>query len=227
MIKLIVFDWNATILADTAACFAADKHIIRMFGGERIDLKTYSNTVCHPFVDYYVSRGCNRKLILRNRTKLAKEFHRFYRQRSKHARTRRGARAVLSWVKNQGIPAIILSNHTQHGVRLQLKRLRLEPFFGDILAHSEVDAMMHYHGTTSKHARLMEYLTRNRVKHSEILLIGDSPEEMEIGKKIGAVTVGLTGGYYAEWRLREKGPDFLIHNIKNLIPIIKKINAPK
>lgn len=226
MIKFIIFDWNATILADTAICLVADNHVLRAFGGKTVNLKTYRDTVGTgmDFHNFYVRHGCNRKKIIRQSKKVEEIFHSFYEAHAAKARTRSGIREVLRWIKKRNILAVILSNHTQKGIRAQLKRLRLESYFQDILARRDIYPFIN---EKSKHERLEIYLKEGKLKKSEILLIGDSPEEMEIGRRIGAVTVALTGGYYAERRLKEKKPNYLIHNPKSLISIIKKINAQK
>lgn len=56
------------------------------------------------------------------------------------------------------------------------------------------------------------------------MIIGDSPEEVEIGKDVGIKTVAITGGYYSTSRLRKSKPDFLINNLIELIRIVRKTN---
>jgi phosphoglycolate phosphatase len=59
-------------------------------------------------------------------------------------------------------------------------------------------------------------------KKDEVIIIGDSPEEIEVGKAAGIKTVAITGGYYSTARLKASKPDFLISNLKELIGIVKK-----
>ncbi|MFA6549934.1 MAG: HAD family hydrolase, partial [Candidatus Gracilibacteria bacterium] len=63
MKKLIVFDWNGTLLSDTQACMEADNHVLKAFGGKSVDLKTYRDTIVIPAIDFCVQHGCNRKEI--------------------------------------------------------------------------------------------------------------------------------------------------------------------
>ena len=56
-----------------------------------------------------------------------------------------------------------------------------------------------------------------------MIIVGDSIEEIEIGRKFGMKTVAYTQGDYTPYRLKKKKPDFLIDNLKQLKSIIKKL----
>lgn len=66
---------------------------------------------------------------------------------------------------------------------------------------------------------------RRGLNSKEVLVIGDTIEEVEIGKKFGYSTVALTGGYQSTARLKAAKPDYLIHNLRDLKKIIQKING--
>ena len=68
------------------------------------------------------------------------------------------------------------------------------------------------------------YIKQNKFKPNEVISVGDTEEEIEIGKKYGYHTVAITGGFNSTGRLKKHKPDFLIHNMKDLIGIIKKLN---
>lgn len=53
--------------------------------------------------------------------------------------------------------------------------------------------------------------------------IGDTREEVEIGKELGFKTVALTGGNNSTKILRSAKPDFLIHSLVELKEILKAL----
>jgi len=55
--------------------------------------------------------------------------------------------------------------------------------------------------------------------------VGDTDEEIEIGKKYGFHTIGITGGHQTNQRLTKHHPDFLIHNMLELKKIVQKLNV--
>ncbi len=74
----------------------------------------------------------------------------------------------------------------------------------------------------NKKGKIEQFLKTNKFQRSEIVIIGDSPEEVEIGRDLDLKTISITNGYYATSRLTKSNPDFLISNLKEVISIIKK-----
>ncbi|MBU6389618.1 HAD hydrolase-like protein [Patescibacteria group bacterium] len=59
---------------------------------------------------------------------------------------------------------------------------------------------------------------------TEVLIVGDSMEEIEIAHSTGSVSVAITNGYYSTRRLKAVNPDYLIDNLIQLEDIIDTIN---
>ncbi len=219
MFKLVVFDWNGVILSDTKACFESDNYIISHYGGTPVDMKTYKDTIVIPAIDFYTLHGCDRKKLVSNTKKLGDLFRNYCKSRSAKCRTRSGSRHLLKFIKNSSMKAIILSNDTVKDLNSQLKRLGMEDYFESVLANTENDTSMKKQG---KGQKLKKYLRKQNYKSSEIIIIGDSPEEAEIAQKQGLSSVLITGGYYSKKRLIAATPDFLISNLKEFIPILQE-----
>ncbi len=219
MKKLIVFDWNGTLLSDTNACMDADNHVLKAFGGKVVNLKTYRNTIIIPAIDFYVQHGCSRNEIQQKSQKLNEIFHSFYEQRAAKCRTRQGAKELLQWLSRHSIKSIILSNHTVIGINNQLERLGLKKFVSEIVANSSLDNSLK---KRNKKEKLAQYLKTHKYNPKDVFIIGDSPEETESGKELGVGTVAITNGYYSESRLRAAKPDHLIHSLNEFKKIIKK-----
>jgi phosphoglycolate phosphatase len=221
MIKLLVFDFNGVLIADTQACMAADNNVIKTFGGKPVNLKVYRDTIIIPAVNFYSTHGCNREELLKNSKRLGEVFHTFYEKRAAKIRGRKYAKKILKWLYKNNIDSIILSNHTVVGIDYQLKRLGMRDYIKKLLANTALDSSMK---GRNKKEKLIDYIKSNNFKKSEVMIIGDSPEEVEIGKDAGIKTIAITGGYYSISRLVKSKPDFLINNLIELIEIIKKIN---
>ncbi|MBI2599078.1 HAD family hydrolase, partial [Candidatus Curtissbacteria bacterium] len=66
----------------------------------------------------------------------------------------------------------------------------------------------------------------NKLKSSEVLVIGDTTEEVEIAKSLGCISVAITDGNVSTARLKAAKPNYLINNLKEIIPIIENLNSP-
>lgn len=219
MIKLIVFDWNGTLIADTLACMAADNRILKAYGGTPVNLKTYRDTIIIPAINFYTLHGCSREEFLQNPQKRVEIYQSFYETRVSKIRTRKSTKKLLHWLYKNKVESVILSNHTIEGIRSQLVRLGLDKYFTHILANETVKSTLK---GRNKKEKLDDFFQQSKLKPQEVIIIGDSPEEVEMGKHVGIITVSITNGYYARKRLIAAQPDYLINNLEEIIDIIKK-----
>ena len=54
------------------------------------------------------------------------------------------------------------------------------------------------------------------------MIIGDSVEEIHIAREQGLISVAITGGCVSEKRLRAEKPDYVIHALTELKPIMQE-----
>ncbi|MBS3050704.1 MAG: hypothetical protein J4400_00960 [Candidatus Aenigmarchaeota archaeon] len=54
MIRLVAWDWNGTLLADTQACMDAGNHVIRAYGGVPLPRGRYAAEFDFPSVEFYL-----------------------------------------------------------------------------------------------------------------------------------------------------------------------------
>lgn len=79
----------------------------------------------------------------------------------------------------------------------------------------------------SKLEKLRNYMQDNKLSKEEVLIVGDSLEEIEIGKELGIRTVAVTDGFCSTKRLKAAKPDYLINSLKEIVKIVKKISLRK
>ena len=132
--KLIVFDWNGTILSDTRPSLEAGNICLEFYGAKPITLQKYRETFNFPILHFYKLNGLSVDEVLAKKDEANEVFQAAYEERAKHTRTRRGARDVLKWIKAQGMSCIILSNYRTNRIQSHLKRLDISEFFDDVLA---------------------------------------------------------------------------------------------
>lgn len=206
--KLVVWDWNGTLLADTRVCIDAGNRVITAFGGEPLPNEEYVRRFSFPVLEFYASCGADRERMLSGN--YSQVFHDFYKREAVNCRTRKGVRTTLDWLREHSIDSVILSNHLRAEIVDPLKRLGIEDYFEAVLAHQDTESTAI---GNNKVGRIKEYLARGSYSPSEILIVGDSPEDVNIGKEVGAKTIGITRGYFSLDRLKASRPDYLINKV--------------
>lgn len=224
MIKLVAFDWNGTLFADTNIQWKGVNEELKAGGAKPISLLRYRQTFIVPFIECLVKNGVDRNLVLKNGKKLSQVFHNYYEPRAAKCRSRSGAREVLIWLEKNRIRSLIYSNHNLVNINSQLKRLNICSHMDIVLANESYGKSVHSRG---KGEKLSNFIKHSKLKPQEVITVGDTEEEIEIGRRCGYHTVALTGGFNTVSRLKKTQPDFLIHNLIELIDIIKKLNKNK
>lgn len=221
MIKLIAFDWNGTLLDDAHNQYGASQFVSKHFGKKSISFQQWQNIYIIPIIKIYLARGFTEKEFSENRTKISSLYHSYYEEQSGKIKARKGAKQLLESLKDHKIDSIIFSNHTLSGINKQLKRLGIKKYITEVLAHTEKDEAA---TEKKKEVRLMNYVKAVRLKKSEVLIIGDTIEEVQIGRSLGIKTVAITGGFLNKKRLKAAKPDFIIHDLNDLKGVIAKLN---
>ena len=219
MIKLVAFDWNGTIFSDTAAIRDGDNEVLKLFKLKPISLATLQKHFDVPVSKMYLAFGVSEEDVAKKSSLIAQTFHTYYEERASKVRTRANARKLLDWNLKNNIKSIIFSNHIDGQIKKQLKRLRIEKYLSTVLANSQLDAAL---SGRSKSDKLKNYIKNNNFSSTETLIVGDTIEEIEIGKELGAITVAITNGNCSAVRLKAAKPDYLIKNLGDVISIIRK-----
>ncbi len=217
MTDLVVFDWNGTLLADARIMYETNSMTCRHFGKPEMEFEAWQDIYTIPIVDIYLQRGFTREEFLEHSAFITRIFHEAYEPAAEAVPLRDGAHELLGYLASSGIPSVILSNHTAGGIRSQLERKGIASLIETVLASEEKDDA----GTERrKHLRLHQYLEKNGIDASRAIIIGDTDEEVDIGKSLGMKTVAVSGGFQSERKLRLADPDFLVGSLSEVISVL-------
>ena len=216
--KLVVFDWNGTLLSDTIPSWKAGNTCLEFYGRPAITLERYRETFHFPVIHFYKLNGCDVDDVLARKTESNIVFQSAYEKLAARSRTRRGARELLQWLRAQNIDSTILSNYRTSKIEKHLERLGLREFFIHVCANTD-DGTAILEGT-SKQERLSTFLEKHGYRPQDTVIIGDSDEEPAIGRQLNLTSIGITDGYISEKRLRAAKPNHLIHNLRDIPAIL-------
>jgi len=220
MKKLIVFDWNGTLLADARASWLAGNTCLEYYGAQPISFLQYRQSFTFPILHFYKKNGLSVDHILEHKDGANKVFQAEYERLAKNARLRKGAREQLHWLQANGYDAIILSNHITEKIAEHVHRLKIGAYFKTISAHDCDGTTIMEH--TTKSERLKTYMKAYGYTSEDTYIIGDSTEEPEIARLLGLTSIGITDGYITDSRLKKAEPDYIIHNLQALRDILRK-----
>jgi len=214
--NLIVFDWNGTILADTSACVNATNTVLGKLGLPHVTRAHYQRHYTMPLAHLYHALGVDPKILNAREHEINPLWHASY--GAAKIRLRRGAKAMLQSLRLASCEAIILSNYVVHRIDEQARRLGVRDHFREILAFEVGDATFRKRG---KGGRLKDYLKANPARDG--VIIGDSEEEIEIGREVGMTTIAITDGMCSTARLRAMKPDYLVRSLTQIPPIAHRL----
>lgn len=212
MIKMVVFDWNGTLLADISAILEGANMQMKALKRPPITIAKYREHHDVPLSHFYKNLGIDEAQYKANAIDMSRRFHAFYEPRVARARTRGGARQLLETLKNKNIRLVLLSNHTMEGIYLQTERLKLSHYFEAILANENI----HIAHKVGKQDRLALYLQSKEIQPDQVVIVGDTVEEVRIGKNLGLKSIAITGGFNSRKRLKLAKPDVLINKLNEL-----------
>jgi len=215
--KNIVFDWNGTLLDDFDALHGCTNTILAAEGHPPVHADHFRHHYNIPFERFYHGMGMPQEQIDRLMSLENTAFHDHYEPLASKAPLRDGAVDVLSHARRHGVKSLILSNHLVDPIRVQLKRLDVEHMFEEVLAY--VDRATQFRDMT-KGERLKRFMNARAMTPRHTIIIGDSVEEVEIAKEQGLISVAITGGCVSEQRLSAAKPDYIIHSLHELKPIM-------
>ena len=222
MIRLAVFDWNATLFADASACLHAQNAVFKRYNAKPVSMARFRASFNVPVSRFYEANGLGSRTVRGNSDGIARLFHSTYEPRASRCRMRKGVRKLLAWLKARGFESVILSDHTVAGIKSQLVRLKMEGFFSAVLANPYVGISMR---RRTKLSRLRSFMRRSSFSPGETVVIGDSPQETEIARALGAGSIAITGGFYSTARLKAEKPDYIIDSLIEAIGLVKKHGA--
>lgn len=219
MIKLAVFDWNGTLIADTQPIVEGVNKELEVLGRSPITVDIYRKYYDVPIANFLENIGVDPNVIKEKSKEASEAFHAYYEPRVARVRTRVGAREALGHLARKKIDMVILSNHTMEGIYLQLERLKLTHYFDTVLANDEKGAEYF----SGKLHRLQAHMQSHNIAPSEVIIIGDTVEEVRIARDLGIRVACITGGYNSTQRLKQAKPDSIIHKLTDLPPALEKL----
>lgn len=203
-VTTLLFDWDGTIV---------DSHQLGLTAFERsfddlgvsFDHEVYRRVYSPNWYAVYEAMG-----LPQEKWELADELWiRHYGDQT--AQPIAGTKETIEALHRQGYKLGVVSSGSDCRVNREVNELELVGFFDVVVCNEQMhNKKPHPEGLETA----MQSLGR---RCDESCYIGDSPEDIEMGKRAGTLTVGVRSTYPTNWRLQENKPDLYLESFCDLV----------
>ena len=202
-ISTLLFDWDGT-LVDSAqlGLVAYEKAFADL--GVRFDHETYRAVYSPNWLTVYEGLGLPKEHWQR-----ADElWSHHYGEQSAELIT--GAGETIRELSQKGYRLGVVSSGNTSRVNREITVLELEGFFNVVICHEQVS-------NRKPHPEGLETAMRSLgSSQEESCYIGDTPEDIEMGKRANVLTIGVRSSYPTSWKLQSAQPDIYLESFSDL-----------
>lgn len=196
--RYVLWDWNGTLLDDTAAAVAALNAMLARRGLPSVDLDFFRLNFAFPARTFYEKIGM--PVPDSEWDALAREYYTTY--AAQPTDLARGARAALEAVKARGARQGVLSALRQDLLEGEMIKYGLGGYFACVWGSDNLDG-----GSKLERGKeLLRRLTAEGADPAAIVLIGDALHDHEVATALGIRCVLFGGGSHAYERLAAVAP---------------------
>jgi phosphoglycolate phosphatase len=206
-VKLVIWDWNGTLLNDVSVCVEAMNEMLSKRNLTLLNESTYRNVFTFPVKNYYQKLGFN---FDQEPFEIpAMQFMDLYREKIVEADLQNGAVLLLKHFQQSGFHQVVLSAMEQELLLELLDHFQIRHFF-------DIAYGIDNHFGGGKLERGMDLMRQMDVLSSECLLIGDTEHDAEVAQALGCRCLLFNGGHQSETVLRATG-NRVIHQYSDLL----------
>ncbi|MEE4197200.1 MAG: HAD hydrolase-like protein [Bacteroidales bacterium] len=184
--KLIVWDWNGTLLNDIDSCISSINTMLKRRDMKLLDRETYKKIFTFPVQDYYQSIGFN--FADESFEQLSHEYIALYKEFALNASLQKGSKEILEQLYKKGVTQIILSASEQSSLEEQVNHFQIHPYFEALVGLNNIYAK-------SKRENAVRYLEDHDTSASETILIGDTYHDFEVAEAVGCDCLLVNNGH--------------------------------
>jgi HAD superfamily hydrolase (TIGR01509 family) len=211
VIEAVLFDWDGTLCDSAAAGYRAFTKSLAEFGVE-FSHQQYRDVYTPAWYRMYEAFGLPASCW----KDADRRWLHHYSQESPELI--RGAAAVLEGLRRRGIRTGIVTSGTRGRIDGELARLGLEQVFHTVVCHEDV-------ARKKPHPEGLERAIQTLgASTAASCFVGDTPEDIEMGKSAGVFTAAVVSDYVDGRRLAECRPDVLLQSIDELPGALSLVN---
>lgn len=219
-IKLIAFDLDGTLLDSVPDLAVAADQAVRALGYPGVSELQVRDYVGNG-ADVLIGRALSQSLTIdpelssETRNQARELFDDFYEQTGhKLSHLYANVKQTLSELRDAGFTLAVVTNKPSKFVPHILEQHGIDGFFSDVIGgdtfpHKKPDPMA-----------LNWLLEKHQLSATQMLMVGDSKNDILAAKNAGCASFGLTYGYNHGEPIANAGPDVVADNIADLLELL-------
>ncbi|HVQ37247.1 MAG TPA: HAD-IA family hydrolase [Pyrinomonadaceae bacterium] len=202
-VTTLLFDWDGTLVDSAQLGLTAFEQSFAVLE-ETFDPEIYREVYSPNWYSVYEAMG-----LPKEKWERADElWTQHYGEQT--AQLVEGAKQTISALQDKGYRFGIVSSGNGVRVAREIASVGFENVFEVVVCHEQMENRKPHPEGLETALRLMG---RSR---EESCYIGDAPEDIEMGKRAGLLTVGVRSGYPTSWKLRSCSPDIYLDSLPEL-----------
>jgi len=213
-ITTLLFDWDGTVV-DSAhlGLIAYEKTFAAL--GIPFNHETYQSVYSPNWLSVYEGLGLPEK----DWERADELWTRHYGEQK--AELLPGAAEVLTELRRKGYQMGVVSSGNDCRVNREIQELGLDGVFQTVVCHEQIS-------NRKPHPEGLEVAMSALVcSPSEVGYVGDTPEDIKMGKGAGVLTVGVRSAYPTSWKLEQARPNILIESLVELTQYFQPVGERK
>lgn len=210
MKRLIIWDFNGTIIDDTATCLSIENKMLKDRGMKYgYTVEDYRNLFCFPIINYYKKLG----YTFENESyqDISNEFHRDYAALFNDIPLMDGFLDKIHESMDKGYDNVIFSATEQNLLNKQVKDLGINHYFKALIG---IDDNMAF----SKIEHAKRWIEENNINSDECFYIGDTLHDLETVKALKINEYALVACGHQSFEVLEK------EDHDHVFPTLKEVN---
>ena len=203
-VTTLLFDWDGTLVDSAQLGLTAFEQSFAALG-MTFDHEVYRAVYSPNWYSVYEAMG-----LPRDKWQRADElWTQHYGEQT--AQLVEGAKQTITELQQKGYRLGIVSSGNGRRVAREIAKVGFDSVFEVVVCHEQMENRKPHPEGLETALRLM-----NR-SQQESCYIGDSPEDIEMGKRAGLLTVGVRSAYPTNRKLERSNPDIFIQSLSELL----------
>ena len=209
--KLIIWDWNGTLLDDVGICVSCMNEVLSKRNITQLNAEHYRSIFTFPVKEYYQKAGFD--FSKEDFEKPAMEFISLYYQALPKANLFSCIENVLTSFQKKGLRQLVLSAMEHDNLVSSLKCKGIFEFF------SKVTGMTNHYAHSKLEIGQALLAGESSFNKEEMLLIGDTLHDLEVAEKLGIDCVLVAQGHQSKERLL-KETQLVFDKLKDVVELL-------
>lgn len=203
-ITTLLFDWDGTLVDSAQLGLTAFERSFAALG-VAFDHEVYAQVYSPNWYSVYEAMGLPKEKWQRADKLWVQHYG------EQPALPVAGAQQTIIGLKRKGYRLGVVSSGNECRVAREVSELGLGSFFETVICNEQMENKKpHPEGLETA----MRWLGCSR---EESCYVGDSPEDIEMGKGANMLTVGVCSAYPTSWKLKSRKPDIYIESLSELL----------